>query len=202
MSVITPLEAQIRECYSRTIYTHKTHEKMADLCANTLRWFKILQIILSAVASSGIVAAIFIDSMGLKVAAAILSLANLFLTGYMKGFDPGGTAQKNRDAAAQIWLVRESYLSLLTDVFSQSIPPEEAMQRRNKLQEKMAVILKAAPQTSPKAYRAAQKALKQDEEYTFSDDEIDYFLPKLMRRGARAQGEAAQAPEAGREGGK
>ncbi|WP_439671124.1 hypothetical protein [Cupriavidus necator] len=32
----------------------------------------------------------------------------LCISGYMKGFDPGGTAQKHRDAAANLWIVRES----------------------------------------------------------------------------------------------
>lgn len=32
-----PLEDQIRECFGRVVYTHKTHEKMGDRCADTLR---------------------------------------------------------------------------------------------------------------------------------------------------------------------
>lgn len=37
---LAALEAQIRECFGRVIYTHKTHSKMADRAASTLKWLK------------------------------------------------------------------------------------------------------------------------------------------------------------------
>ncbi|MGQ7392087.1 hypothetical protein ACTGVH_10415 [Streptococcus suis] len=33
-----------------------------------------------------------------------------------------------------------------------------------------------------KAYKIASKALKENEEFTFSDEEIDKFLPESLRR--------------------
>ena len=36
MTGFTHLEDQIRECYGRVAYTHKTHEKMSDRCRRTL----------------------------------------------------------------------------------------------------------------------------------------------------------------------
>jgi len=154
---------------------------MADNCANTLRWLKIAQIVVSALTASGALIAAIFDPVWAKIATAVLSLITLILSGYMKGFDPGGTAQKHRDAAASIWPVRESYLSLLTDMKGGAISYEEASKRRDELQAKLAAIYKGAPQTDSKAYAAAQKALKDNEEYTFSDKEIDYFLPTSLR---------------------
>ena len=45
-------EDQIRECYGRVIYTHKTHERMADRCNVELRRFKWAQIVLGSVRES------------------------------------------------------------------------------------------------------------------------------------------------------
>ncbi|WP_416147011.1 hypothetical protein [Pseudomonas syringae] len=42
--------------------------------------------------------------------------------------------------------------------------------------------MRGAPQTDSKAYSSAQKALKDNEEYTFSDSEIDCFLPATLRK--------------------
>ncbi|MFW8068491.1 hypothetical protein ACOIER_28860, partial [Klebsiella pneumoniae] len=39
-----------------------------------------------------------------------------------------------------------------------------------------------SPSTNYKAYIAAQKALKELEDMTFSDSEIDAFLPKELKR--------------------
>lgn len=180
------LEDQIRECFGRVVYTHKTHEKMADLCAGTLRRFKIAQIVLSALATCGVVSLFLIDDLLAKITTALFSFANLVVAGYMKGFDPGGTAQKHRDAAALLWSVRESYQSLLTDLVRGELSVTDATARRDELQAAMARIYQGAPHTNGKAYQTAQHALKQLEDYTFSDEEIDKFLPASLRKSARA----------------
>jgi hypothetical protein len=185
MSDFTSLEDQIRECFGRVVYTHKTHEKMADRCGGTLRLYKIVQIVVSALTASGALALILIDSLTLKIVTAVLSIASTYVSGYMKGFDPGGTAQKHRDAAADIWPIRESYLSLLTDLRIGRITDDEAVLRRNELQERLAAIYKGAPQTTSAAYGDAQRALQQNEEYTFSDAEIDKFVPASLRKSAQ-----------------
>src|ERR1700733_1715278 len=160
MADFTALEDQIRECFGRVVYTHKTHEKMAEGCATALRKYKWLQILISALTASGALSTIFEDSPYLKGATAVLSMITIWMTGYLKGFDPGGSAQKHRDAASSLWAIRESYLSLLTDLRMKSISEEEATKRREALQNKLAAIYKGAPHTNGDAYASAQEALK------------------------------------------
>ncbi len=176
------LEAQVRECFGRVIYSHKTHLKDGDLCAGTLRNIKVLQIILSSITASGAIAVMFSDAVVLKAVTALVSLLTLGVTGYMKGFDPGAASQKHRDTAADLWAIRETYLSLLTDIRSRTITLGDARKKRDELQAALAAIYKSAPNTTPKAYGIAQKGLQQDEEYTFNDGEIDKFLPRDLRR--------------------
>jgi hypothetical protein len=178
---LVALEAQIRECFGRIIYTHKTHSKMADRCASWLWWLKVVQITLSSLTASGAVSAIFSDDYRIKVATAVVSLGTVALNAYMKGFDPGATAQKHRDTASNIWPIRESYLSLLTDIVTGDSDLKELRKRRDELQNKLAAIYRSAPHTNGTAYAKAQKALKELEEYTFSDEEIDAFLPQKLK---------------------
>lgn len=180
----TNLEDQIRECYGRVVYTHKTHEKMADRCSRTLRRFKIAQIVLTAITASGAFSVVFLDDNLLKIATAVTSIASLIISGYMKGFDPGATSQKHRDAAASMWPIRESYLSLLTDLRMKRISDDEGVKVRDALQVKLAAIYVGAPQTTGDAYADAQDALKNKEDLTFSDAEIDCFLPTSLRKSA------------------
>ncbi|MFF8802365.1 MULTISPECIES: SLATT domain-containing protein [unclassified Methylobacterium] len=175
------LEGQIRECFARTVYSHKTHEKQGDICASILRNYKIAQIALAAITTSGAIAVLFADHFGIKVYTAFVSLISLFITGYMKGFDPGAAAQKHRDTAADIWAIRESYLSLLTDLVSGALSQAEARSRRDQLQNALASIYKSAPGTTSKAYRMAQKGLQELEDYTFNAGEIDKFLPPTLK---------------------
>lgn len=182
MGEFTHLEDQIRECYSRVVYTHKTHEKMADRCSRTLRRFKIAQIVLTAITASGAFSVVFLDDNFLKIATAVTSIASLIISGYMKGFDPGAMAQKHRDTAANMWPIRESYLSLLTDLRMKRISDDEGVKVRDALQIKLAAIYVSAPQTTGDAYADAQDALKNKEDLTFSDAEIDCFLPTSLRK--------------------
>ncbi|MDR3571451.1 MAG: SLATT domain-containing protein [Candidatus Pacebacteria bacterium] len=180
----TTLEDQIRECFGRVVYSHKTHEKEGDLCVSTLRRFKIAQIILAAITSSGALVILFADDFSVKITTALFSLIGLYVTGYMKGFDPGAAAQKHRDTAAALWAIRESYLSLLTDFVGGTISADAARQKRDELQNALAGIYKSAPGTTQKAYGKAQKSLQQLEDYTFNPGEIDKFLPPALKRSA------------------
>ena len=51
------------------------------------------------------------------------------------------------------------------------------------LQVKLSKTYKGSPRTFYAAYAKAQTALKQNEELTFSDAEIDAFLPVPLRKG-------------------
>lgn len=174
------LEAQIRECFGRAVYSHKIHEKMADSCRGRLANFTLSQIVVTALTSSGAVGVLVFEEVWLKVATAALSFVGLFISTYMKNFDPGGTAQQHRDAATKIWDVRESYLSLLTDMADLEV--DEVRARRDELQARLGTIYESAPHTTMKAYAAAQKGLKSNEELTFSAAEIDCFLPQNLKR--------------------
>jgi hypothetical protein len=88
----------------------------------------------SSITASGTLAVLLADELWIKLATALVSLLGLFITGYMKGFDPGAAAQKDRDTAADLWVIRESYLSLLTDIASSAISSAKAIEKRDQLQ--------------------------------------------------------------------
>jgi hypothetical protein len=174
------LEDQIRECYGRVVYTHKTHERMADRASDKLGKYKIFQIFLTALTSSGAVGVVLIDQFWLKLSTAGVSFLTLFMSAYMKNFDLGGMAQAHREAASKLWNVRECYLSLLIDL--PTMQRNEAVQQRDELQTMLAALYQSAPQTDGKAYQEAQNRLKAMEDMTFTDEEIDHFLPLSLKR--------------------
>ncbi len=174
------LEDQIRECFGRVVYTHKTHERMADRCSTTLARYKLVQIALSALTSAGAIGVVIGNEVWIEIATALCSAVTLFVSAYLKNFDPGATAQQHRDAAAQLWNVRECYFSLLTDL--PELTREEVIERRDELRSTLAALYIAVPRTNGKAYVEAQDRLKNMEDLTFSDEEIDCFLPLSLRR--------------------
>jgi hypothetical protein len=190
LAVSTPVEdernvfeSQVRELYGRCAYTHKTHEKMAERSSTWLRRVKWVQIVLSALTTGGAIGVIFDKTTTFyPIATAVLSISLLMLNSYVKDVDPGQEAQKHREAASDIWNVREFYLSLLTDIRDQSFDVADLRKRRDDLQSQLYKIYKSAPHTDGKAYGQAQTALKNNEDLTFSDAEIDAFLPAPLKR--------------------
>ncbi len=177
------LESQIRECFGRCAYTHKTHERMADRSSKGLKYTKLAQIILSALTTGGAIGVIFSkESIFFPYATAALSILLLILNSYVKDVDPGQLAQRHREAASDIWNIREAYLSLLSDLHDPALLVAELRERRDNLQSELYKIYKSAPHTDAKAYGEAQNALKNLEDLTFTEAEIDAFLPTPLKR--------------------
>jgi len=175
-------EAQIRDCYARAVWTHKTQEKCADILNRRNNTIKLWQIILSAITTSGIFITVLGESKAAGIVSAIVSMLALAISTYVKKYDLGGMAQKHAEAASSIWNIREKYLSLLTDIRAGVVGIEEIRVSRDKLQSELHKVYKGSPRTLTRAYDEASIALKHLEELTFTDEEIDRFLPKPLRR--------------------
>lgn len=176
------MESQVRECFGRVVYSHKTHERMADHYDTKNKIVVYSLIFLSALTASGAVGIVFSDEFWIKAATAIISLLTLFFNGLTKNFDFAVLAQRHRETAANLWDVRENYLSLLTDLKNEEFSIDKAKEKRDDLQAELHGIYSGAPHTNSKAYKEAQDRLQNKEDLTFSEEEIDAFLPANLRR--------------------
>ncbi len=177
---MSSLEGQLREMYGRAAYTHKTHEKMADNYVCRYRLIKVIEIVMCAITASSLLFAVFGDSKTATVIGAILSTILLGLTLYFKEATLGEQAQKHTVVGSKLWGVREALLSLLVDMHD-GRPVEEVRKERDRLNAVLEDVYKGAPRTDSRAYAAAQRALKADQELFFTDEELDRMLPKRLR---------------------
>jgi hypothetical protein len=176
------LEGQLRECYGRVVYSHKTHEKCSDILLTRLSTIKLWQIILSALTTGGFISTFLgAGEIGAGIGVVISTLL-LILNAYTKNYDLGELAQKHKQAANEIWFLREKYLSLLTDLAIGEKPIEQLQVERDTLLESLHSVYSGSPSTTFEAYKKAQDALQTKEDMTFSDEEIDAFLPKELKR--------------------
>ena len=174
------LESQIRECFGKVAYTHKAHEKCADDLESKSKWIKIVQVVLSAITTGGFLYSIFGENMYISIFGTVASGIMLALTLYYKEFKMEELVEKHRQTALKLWDVRESFISLIADF--DILDRKEITSKRDMLQKQLFDIYEQAPRTNEKGYVKAQKALKQDEELTFSDKEIDVMLPMELRK--------------------
>ncbi len=176
------LEGQLRECYGRVVYSHKTHEKCSDILLTRLSRIKLWQIILSALTTGGFISVFFGASEIGAAIGVIVSTILLVLNAYTKNYDLGELAQKHKQAANEIWIIREKYLSLLTDLAMEEKPIEQLQKDRDNLLSELYSVYSGSPNTTFDAYKKAQEALQTKEDMTFSDEEIDAFLPNELKR--------------------
>tara|TARA_R100001509_G_C4883009_1_gene220824 strand:+ start:1331 stop:1828 length:498 start_codon:yes stop_codon:yes gene_type:complete len=164
------------------VYSHKTHEKCSDILLSRLSTIKLWQIILSALTTGGFISTFLgAGEIGAGIGVVISTLL-LILNAYTKNYDLGELAQKHKQAANEIWFLREKYLSLLTDLAMGEKPIEKLQVERDALLESLHSVYSGSPSTTFEAYKKAQDALQTKEDMTFSDEEIDALLPKELKR--------------------
>ena len=164
-------------------YTPIRRTKSAPISSlSRLGRVKVSQIVLSAITTAGFVAAVFGAGPIGAALGLIVSTVLLALNSYTKNYDLGELAQKHRQAANDLWLVRENYLSLLVDIAMKEKPLEALQKHRDQLVKQLHTVYSGPPSTTFQAYRKAQEALQKLEDMTFTDAEIDAFLPKELKR--------------------
>lgn len=178
------LLAQVRESFGRVVYSHKTHEKQADICFSKHRWQQGVLIALTAISSGTFLAAVvglLGDPLLTSLATSSIALLVTWISLGAKTYRFADESDAHRGIASRLWDVRESYISLISDLMSGDVSDEQARARRDELQEATRAAYADAPRTSSKAFTRAQDGLKRNEEMTFTPREIDLFLPEALR---------------------
>ncbi len=175
---------QIEEQYGKLVYTYTCHLKEASILKNRLNKFNWAKIIFSALSTGGSCSTILVKThLGVLVSAimsAITSAILLIINTYLKGVDLEGDANIHISTSNELWKIREEYISLLTEF--EILSSKEIVKKRDDLTCKTAIVYSFQLQTSKKAYKLAKRALKNDEEQFFTQDEINAMLPRSLRK--------------------
>jgi len=169
----------VRESFGRVVYSHKTHEKAREIASYRVTFVKVTNIVLTTLTSATLISTLITSQRPLLYVSSVLSFLTLAFVLVQLSFDPAADAERHRATAKELWYVRERYINLLAD-YKASPASVDLPKRRDELIEALKKIYALAPNTSSGAYAAAQKALKVNEDLTFSDDEINAFLPDSL----------------------
>ena len=173
------LRTQIREAYGRLLYTYTSYNKMAGNLKQRQDCLQVWQIILSAITTGGLLAAVIAKEEWVTIASCVISTISTGITLYLKNYNLNDLIRQLHVSANEAWLIREDYISLLTD-FDQ-LQDSEITSKREELKHRVYELYKKCPKTDSKSYEQAQKALKKEEEQFFRADEIDKMLPQHLR---------------------
>lgn len=169
---------QIKETYGKTTYSYTTYLKRMNNLKKRYNHIKWVQILLSAISAVGFVGTLF-EEKYVAFFGAVISVLLLSINTYFKDFKLNEEISLCERASDDLWLVREEYLSLLTD--AEELSNDQIIEKRDCLIKRLSNIYKKYPKTDRKSYRQAQKALKSEEEQFFSQEELNWILLKHLR---------------------
>ncbi len=98
---------------------------------NKIQTLKVLDIILTAVSSVGIISFFFHGNLQINAVTSLVTLASLSLNLYTSNFRDDENKGLHADASAELWAVEKEYESLLTDF--DSLTMEDARAKRDAL---------------------------------------------------------------------
>ncbi|OSA79384.1 hypothetical protein B2H89_13035 [Clostridium botulinum] len=182
MSNIEVLESQLRQVFASVVWTHKIQEKQADIYLRKYKFLEFIRITLSAITSSGIFAVIFVDNKWLKIITAIISGVSLFITTYYKSYDLKSLQKQHKKSAVELLELREDLVSVLCDIKVDKYNEDKLAEKRDEIIKRKIKIAKCTLDPVEKAVKEASDNLKKRQDNTYSDDEIDSYLPRLARK--------------------
>lgn len=193
-NMIKLLNSQIRNSYGNVFWTHKIHEKDADLYRIWNNRLKITQIVLSAISTTGLVFVLFgVDKSNIAegnncfvrlaaIISAFISALLVIANSLSKGYDLGELSASHGATAIKLLDLREEYLSLLYDIKGRHLSVESIQKRRDELKEKTLAIYANAPRTTSCGYTKAAKAIEIGEPF-FTKESLNKILPIDLQEG-------------------
>ena len=157
------LLSRVEETLVSITWTHKIHEKQADICDLRAKRLSVASILITALTASGSLGLFALDDFVLKFLTALLAFASLCLNMLAMAFDFSGTSLNQRHAAKQFLALREDGKDLLSLLRGGCISLELARADYRTLREKYSLACSLAPQTNDAAVKKAEIALSNGE---------------------------------------
>lgn len=168
------LKQKLIESAAKVVYTYTAHWKMVDHFESWNWKIKIGQIVFTGIASCGLLSLLFSNYPYFPIVCSAFAFMSLCLNLYSLHSNLPNQIKQHIDAANELWLIRESYMTLITDF--DVLTTEKIRAQRDYLTAQVHHVNKTYPGTSPKSYSEAQIALKQKEEQTFNAGEAEKIL--------------------------
>lgn len=173
----------IEERFVKIAWTHKIHEKQADLYNEKLGRNKTLLAFTTSFTTTSAVASLFSEfalDWIINIVTAVFAVISTYLTLRYKDNVLEEKSEANRQYAAKCLSLRNAYESLLADIMSERITDIATItEKRDKLEQASIQLseCESKPSVSSKAVEMADKALKVNRETQTSDDEIRTIVP-------------------------
>ncbi len=171
----------VRQNFASVVWTHKIQEKQSEIYEDKYKKIECANIFTAALTSCGVFSTFYQDFWLFKVLTILLSFVTVFIASYMKSFDFKTLGKGNKEYANKFLVIRNKLLSVIADIHLMKKPVEEIQEQFETILNELNEYYVNAPTTTDKAVSKASEALKVNKDYTFTNEEIDRFLPESLR---------------------
>ena len=169
----------LRLTFGHVVYRHQAHAQIARSRTHQSRWLRGAETLLMAATAIGAVGAAFARGYGYAIASAVFAVLALVTLLLHLMFDLDASARAHASCAARLWLIREQYRALLSDLCDGAIDVDAARRGRDTLMTELHAIYESAPLADQ------QIAGRPGDQAALSDEEIDVFLPRSLQKTAK-----------------
>lgn len=178
-------ESRMRHLAANIIWTHKVHEKQADIYSDKYRRITSLDIGLTAISGCGVFGSVFLDCRIVKIVSFIFIAVSLYVTIFSKIIDYSRLSSEQVYSANDFLEMRETAFNVLAKIHLKECNAAQACDDINLILREYSRTCRSAPRTTAEAVIYAEKALKDDGDSSYTEDEIDELLPQYLRRNQR-----------------
>src|SRR5947209_1042529 len=166
----------LRLTFGHVVYRQQAHAQIARSRTHQSRWLRGAETLLMAATAIG---AAFGRGSGYAIASAVFAVLALVTLLLHLMFDLDASARAHASCAARLWLIREQYRALLSDLCDGAIDVDAARRGRDALMTELHAIYESAPLANQ------QIAGRPGDQAALSDEEIDVFLPRSLQKTAK-----------------
>jgi len=178
-------ESRMRHLAANIIWTHKVHEKQADIYSGKYRYITNWDIVLTAISGCGVFSSVFFDCYIMKISSFIFIAVTLYVTIFSKITDYSRLSAEQVYSASDFLEIREAAFNVLAKIHFKEYSTAQACDDINYILSEYSRTCRSAPRTMPAAVACAERALKNDGDSSYTEDEIDELLPQYLRRNRR-----------------
>lgn len=174
-------EELIGDTISSVTWTHKIHEKQADIYSRKHFIVTIVNIFVSALSTGCITWTLTNDSLLFKSLAIISSVITLSITALDFYFPTKQLSENHKKTAISLLLKREQFKYLLYKTKYRNCDQSKLEEDFEKLKQDLHSIYSNAPITTADALEAAAVALLNSKDSEFDRNKINEFLPDSLK---------------------
>lgn len=173
---------QIREAFAQSIYFYTAHDQSYKILLFRIKLLESLQVLFSLSSLIAIICSLLIPGFWALGAAIFFSFILLSFHLFFNHAELRHVAEKHGSTALRLLELKESYLTLLTDMQDSKIRRDQTVLERNRLQEQMNGYQQMNLKPLESALIKARSILKTREELSFIEETSYALLPSYLQK--------------------